>query len=65
MDLWISSLDQGAFNSLVFIGCSIFDSEYIEVIISNLSMEYDAFVTSINTRVDLYLMVEIEVLLLA
>ena len=52
-------------NVLVSIGCSVSDFEHIVVILGGLSSEYDAFVTSINTRVDPYSVVEIEALLLA
>ena len=37
-------------NSLVSIGCMVSDFEYIAVILGALSTEYDAFVTSVNTR---------------
>ena len=52
-------------NALVSIGCTVSNSEHIVVILGGLSTEYDAFVTSINTRMDPYSMAEIEALLLA
>ena len=52
-------------NALVSIGCAISDSEHIVVILRGLSIEYDAFVTSVNMRVDPYSIAKIEALLLA
>ena len=47
-------------NSLVSIGCAVFEQEHIEVILGGLSIDYDAFVTSITTRSDSYSGVEVE-----
>ena len=52
-------------NSLVSIGYVVSEQEHIEVIFGGLSIDYDAFVTSITTRSDPYSVVEIEAHLMA
>ena len=52
-------------NALVSIGCSVSESEHIEVILGGLSTEYDAFVTSITTRIEPYYVAQVEAHLLA
>ena len=52
-------------NALVSIGCSVSESEHIEVILKGLSTKYNAFVTSITTRIEPYSVAQVEAQLLA
>ena len=52
-------------NALVSIGCSVSESEHIEVILKGLSTKYNAFVTSITTRIEPYSVAQVEAHLLA
>ena len=56
---------RGCIDLLGLVGYSMFEKEHIDAIFEGLSTDYDTFILSIESRIDLYTFDDIESLLLA